>query len=149
MQYINAEEIFEITATLGIHVKDGQRLISSITGGTVKGRINGTVLGVGAEFGRFISPITYQIDVRAAIQTDDGVPIYITYGGFMNAQPETLMALFSGKGGTLDPSSYYWRTNPVFETSGDKYDWLNHIVAVGFGKFNEKGEVVYNIFEIK
>ena len=111
------EEIFEITATLNPHYMEGGRLMAMINGGDVTGKIKGKVLPVGGEFGIFISADTYKIDVRAAIQAEDGSIIYLSYGGFMHADPAKLKMLFSHDGKDLDPSEYYWRTNPIFETA--------------------------------
>tara|TARA_B100000780_G_scaffold267759_1_gene225125 strand:+ start:399 stop:548 length:150 start_codon:yes stop_codon:yes gene_type:complete len=46
-----------------------------------------------------------------------------------------------------DGSSCF-RTNPVFQTSSKKYEWLNHTTAVGVGKII-KGGVAYKIYAIK
>jgi Protein of unknown function (DUF3237) len=34
----------------------------------------------------------------------------------------------------VDPSEYYFRIQPCFETGSQKYRWMNQIVSVGFGK---------------
>ena len=47
----------------------------------------------------------------------------------------------------IDPSEYYFRTTPVFETGSEKYGWLNRIVAVGVGRRTETG-VAYTVYEI-
>jgi hypothetical protein len=51
------------------------------------------------------------------------------------------------QGETVDPSQYYFRTTPVFETASEKYGWLNRIVAVGVGRFaaNWVGYTIYAI----
>ena len=144
-----AEEIFEITATLNPPVIAGPRILAMINGGTAKGKINGKVLPIGGEFGTFVSPDTFKIDVRAAIQTDDSAVIYITYQGYMHADPATLKLLFSPQGGTVDQSKYYWRTNPMFETVAPQYAWLNHTVGIGLGSYTPQGQVVYKIFGIQ
>jgi len=51
------------------------------------------------------------------------------------------------KGEAVDPSSYYFRINPLFETAAEKYDWLNRVVAVGIGHRRADGPV-YSIFEV-
>ena len=53
-----------------------------------------------------------------------------------------------GKWDQVSPSDYYFRTNPVFETSSPKYAWLNHTIAVGVGRFLP-GKVAYRVFAIK
>jgi hypothetical protein len=51
------------------------------------------------------------------------------------------------KGEEVDPGSYYFRMNPMFETSSKKYDWMNRIIAVGTGVRLPDGPV-YSIFEV-
>ncbi len=149
MDTLELELIFEITATLNPHYMEGGRLMAMINGGDVTGKIKGKVLPVGGEFGIFISPDTYKIDVRAAIQTDDGAVIYLSYAGFMHAEAAKLKMLFSHDGKDLDPSEYYWRTNPIFETVAPAYSWLNHTVFVGSGSYTPEGKVMYKIFAVK
>lgn len=150
METIAAEEILEITATLNPPSLEGPRVLAAINGGTVTGKITGKVLPIGGEFGVFLTPTTYKIDVRAAIGSDDGAIIFISYSGYMTAaDPQTLRQLFSPAGKDLDPSTYYWRTNPLFETNAPQYAWLNNTVAIGFGSYNADGAVVYKLYAIK
>jgi hypothetical protein len=37
--------------------------------------------------------------------------------------------------------------NPLFETSSEKYDWMNRIIAVGTGHRLPDGPI-YSIFEV-
>ena len=143
------EELFEITATLNPAYMEGGRLMAMINSGDVTGKIKGKVLPVGGEFGIFVSSDTYKIDVRAAIQAEDGAIIYLSYGGFMHADPDKLKMLFSHDGKNLDPSEYYWRTNPIFETAAPAYSWLNHTVCVGSGGYTPEGKVIYRIYAVK
>ena len=48
----------------------------------------------------------------------------------------------------FDPANYYFRVVPVYETGSEKYGWLNNIVAIGVGRFYEKG-VGYSVYEVK
>ena len=50
-------------------------------------------------------------------------------------------------GEAVDPSAYYLRNTPYFETSAAKYDWLNRIVAVGVGR-RMPAHAEYDVFEI-
>jgi hypothetical protein len=47
----------------------------------------------------------------------------------------------------VDPSRYYFRTNPLFETGAAQYAWMNDIVYVGSGYLGEGG-IAYNISQI-
>jgi len=50
------------------------------------------------------------------------------------------------KGEDVDPATYYFRTNPVFETAS-RYSWINGILAIGAGYRTPAG-VIYNMFEV-
>lgn len=51
-------------------------------------------------------------------------------------------------GEAVDPSEYYFRTTPFFETAADKYAWPNKLVTVGVGRRTRTG-VVYRVYAIK
>jgi hypothetical protein len=114
----------------------------------VNGAIKGKMLPLGAEFGKEIDKNTYQIDVRAVIETDDKETIYVTYLGYIHADTETYNLINTGHGAEIDPSKYYFRTNPIFETKSTKYAWLNHTVSVGVGTCTKTG-VAYKVYAIK
>jgi hypothetical protein len=45
------------------------------------------------------------------------------------------------KGEEVDPATYYFRMNPMFETSSAKYDWMNRIIAIGVGHRRADGPI--------
>ena len=45
------------------------------------------------------------------------------------------------KGEKVDPSQYYFRTTPWFETASEKYRFLNRIVCVATGRRDPTGPV--------
>ena len=79
-------------------------------------------------------------------RADDGRLIYAWYGGVLHAPPEVMERMVQGER-DIDPSEYYFRTTPVFETGSEKYGWLNRIVAVGISRRMETG-VAYTAYEI-
>jgi hypothetical protein len=128
----------------------GHRGIADVTGGTFEGpRLKGTIVPSGADW-YLLNPTLgiLNLDVRATLQTDDGANIFTQYKGRITAPPEQFATLFDRSNGLPDPSSYYFRTAPLFETGSEKYSWLNGIVAVGVGHISENG-VGYEIYEIK
>lgn len=128
----------------------GMRAIADVTGGTIKGpRLNGIVLPSGGDW-FIINPELgiMNLDIRATMQTDDGANIYTQYTGRIATAPENFAALFDRSNGLPDPSSYYFRTAPVYETGSEKYAWLNSIQAVGVGRITEDG-IGYDLYEIK
>ena len=62
-------------------------------------------------------------------------------------QSRLLMIAALGRGETVDPSTYYFRTTPRFETAHPKYAFLNRLLAVGTGDRRPPGPV-YTIEEI-
>ena len=155
-QELKSEFIFEMEVYLNNAqfvgpVLTGTRVISPVKEGFVKGElINGKMLaGGGADWGLIVDSTTFKLDVRGTIQTDDGALIYMTYSGYIHADAKKFAMIFSGKANEVSPSDYYFRTNPVFETSAQKYAWLNHTVAIGVGHIPVNGNIVYRIYAIK
>ena len=101
-----------------------------------------------SDFGTLISPTTFKLDVRVIIQTVDSATIYVTFTGFIHADAETFELLSSDKAGDVSPDKYYFRVNPIFETTSAKYDWLNHTITIGIGTVTENG-VSYEIYAVK
>ena len=124
----------------------GARIIFPIIGGKIKGpKINGEALPFGADWLLMRSDGVGELDVRATVRTDDGELIYAYYRGILKIDPALMTRIQNGE--DVDPSQYYFRTTPVFETGSEKYNWLNHIICVGVGK-TERRRVTYKIFRI-
>jgi hypothetical protein len=124
----------------------GIRMILPVIGGTIKGpKINGEVLAFGADWIVMRSDGVGELDVRATGRTDDGELIYAYYRGILKIDPALMARVQNGE--DVDPSQYYFRTTPVFETGSEKYSWLNQIICVGVGKMEPK-RVIYKIYQI-
>ncbi len=85
------------------------------------------------------------LDVRLVLKADDGALITMTYQGMRHGPPDLLAKV--EKGEAVDPSTYYFRINPRFETAAPQYDWLNRILAIGTGYRVPNGPV-YSVFEV-
>jgi hypothetical protein len=147
-QDLKTEKIVELNYVLDPAVLAGTKIIYVNKSGTATGKINGKILSIGGDFGTLLTPTTFKLDVRAVIQTEDSATIYITYTGFIYTDEETFKLMASGNVKNLGPDKYYFRINPIFETTSPKYDWLNHTVAIGVGTRTETG-VSYKIYAIK
>ena len=149
-QDLKTEKIMELNYVLDPAVLAGSKIIYANKSGTARGKINGKILSIGGDFGTLLTPTTFRLDVRAVIQTEDSATIYVTYTGFIYTDEETFKLMASGgaKLKNLSPDKYYFRINPIFETTSLKYDWLNHTVAIGVGTRTETG-VSYKIYAIK
>ncbi|MFT4194668.1 DUF3237 domain-containing protein [Ottowia sp.] len=88
------------------------------------------------------------VDARISLITDDGALIHMSYGGRLLFDREALTALADRSSRHLiDPSRYYFRTTPLFETGHAAYLWLNRIVSIGVGRLIAGG-VAYDVFEV-
>ena len=50
-------------------------------------------------------------------------------------------------GDEVDPSEYYFRTTPIFETGAPGYEWLNGIVAIAAGE-RSADQVIITVYEV-
>jgi hypothetical protein len=118
------------------------RRIGVIAGGSFEGeRLSSEVLGGG----NVRKGSCTKLDVRLVLKTTDGALIVMTYQALRSGPPEVMVKLDNGE--AVDPVSYYFRMNTLFETSAAKYDWINRIIAVGAGHRRADGPI-YSIFEM-
>jgi hypothetical protein len=129
---------------LGI-VPHGTRVIAPITSGTFEGpRLRGTVLS-GGDWTLSRSDRVLELDLRITLETEDGALISMTSFGLRHGPTEVLAALARGE--SVDPSTYYFRTAPRFETSAPAYAFLNRLIAVASGDRLPTGPI-YTINEV-
>jgi hypothetical protein len=127
-------------------VPQGTRVIAPITNGTFEGpRLRGRVLPGGGDWTLLRADGVLELDLRITLETDDGALISMTSFGLRHGPPEVLAALARGE--SVDPSAYYFRTAPRFETSAPQYEFLNRLLAIASGDRRASGPI-YAIDEI-
>jgi hypothetical protein len=118
----------EVTGRYFTTAKQGCTMTGTLSGEWLKGYSWGPHRISKSETG-----FPWQIDMRVAMRTEDGIPIIQHYTGTVpreHAAPDP----------QADRS---WRTTAVYETEGEgRMSWLNGIVAVGIG-WPENNEVKY------
>ena len=125
----------------------GRRRIINITGGSFRGaRLSGRVLPGGADWQVIRADGVADLDARYTLETADGALIYVRNHGYRHGPAEVLEKLSLGK--DVDPSLYYMRTTPLFETGDPRYAWLNRLICVGTGA-RRKSSVELEVFEVK
>ena len=125
----------------------GRRRVFPVAGGEFIGeKVRGNILPMGSDLLLVRADGSAQQDVRMLLKTDDGALILMTYRGVRHGSPEVNARIQRGE--RVDGSEYYLRTAPFFETSSEKYSWINRIVAVGVGERRSPDAVVYEVFEI-
>jgi hypothetical protein len=127
----------------------GRRILFGSAGGSFEGpRLRGTVLAGGGDWALFRPDGAMMLDVRLTLRTEDDALVHMTYGGRWITQPELRAEMADPtKRHQVDPSRYYFRTNPLFETGAETYAWLNDLVCVGSGYLIEGG-IAYRISQV-
>jgi len=124
----------------------GYRRIGVVPGGRFEGeRLSGEVLDGGSDWQNVRGDGSTALDCGLFLKTDDGELITMKYHGIRHGPVDVMQRM--NKGETVDAASYYFRTNPLFETSSTKYDWINRIIAVGLGHRRAEGPI-YSVFEV-
>jgi len=124
----------------------GIRTIVPVSGGDFEGpRLRGRVLPGGGDWLLLRSDGILELDLRITLETDDHALIDMRFLGLRHGPPDVIAAL--GRGEVVDPASYYFRTLPRFETSAEKYAFMNRIITVGVGEARPDG-AVHRIDEI-
>ena len=125
----------------------GRRRIVPITGGSFRGeKLAGRVLPGGADWQFIRADGVAELDARYTLETTDRALIYVRNRGFRHGPADILERLAAGE--PVDPSLYYMRTTPLFETGAPRYQWLNRIVCVATGA-RRAAAVELEVFEVK
>jgi hypothetical protein len=121
-------------------------------GGWIKGpRISGKFVAPCADWVRIMPSGVLRLDVKCSILTEDNAPIYMTYSGIVQHSPESAERLNKGEVLTTKDIPYFIAA-PTFQTSSEKYAWLNSVQAVGKLveiKIGEGGYVKYDFYVVR
>src|ERR1700687_1581917 len=127
-------------------VPHGTRVTAPIASGQFEGpRLRGKVLPGGGDWTLLRGDGVLELDLRVTLETDDGALIHMTSWGMRHGPADVVAALARGE--SVDPSAYYFRTLPRFETGHPKYEFLNRLLAVASGDRRPKGPI-YTVDEI-
>jgi hypothetical protein len=86
-----------------------------------------------------------EIEVRVTLETDDKQHIYMAWKGLRHGPKEVIARL--NRGEDVDPTTYYFRTTPYFETGSSKYGWLNRICSIATGTLTRSGRS-FKVFRV-
>lgn len=123
----------------------GERQSYIVTGGTLEGRLKGTVLPGGSDF-LLIDPSGIgHVDARLTWRLDDGAHVQVQYFGRLH-MIESVTTAFKARDG-LDFGDTYFFTQPRFEVGAGPHGWLNGIMAIGEGRIAPDRGIQYNIYQ--
>ena len=115
----------------------GTRLIFDVTDIRIEGeQLNARMKGQAtADWGSLAADGTFQLDVRATLETDDGALILAQYHGRCDlSDPAT-------------PGPVY--STPRFETGDPRYSWLNKVQLVMKGRVEVPTHITYRIYQVR
>jgi hypothetical protein len=107
--------------------------------------LKGTVLPGGACWMLMRRDDVLEIEARITLETDDQQQIYMTWKAFRYGPKEVIDRL--NRGDTVDPETYYFRATPYFETSSEKYSWMNRICSIATGS-RKAGARTFEVFQV-
>ena len=150
MPDINTEFLF--TLALEIQVSSlgetpyGNRRIFHFDGGSFEGpKLKGIVLPGGGGWTLIRRDEVLEVDVRLSLETEDMHQISMAWKGLRHGPKEVMDRLYRGE--IVDPRSYYFRTTPYFETSSEKYGWMNRICAIATGSLGANARTL-DVFQV-
>ncbi len=151
MPEIKTEFLFKITLEvpplldLG-ETPYGRRRIARIAGGSFEGpKLKGQVVAGGGDWLLLRRDGVLQLDVRLTLETHDKQLVYMTYRGYRHGPQDVIDRL--NRGETVDPSLYYFRATPYFETGSQAYEWMNKVCSVATGARTASGPT-YHVFQV-
>lgn len=138
---VRAEYLFDLVAELAAPRLDlgagplGRRVLDRTGTGSFDGpRLRGEILPGSGDWALYRADGVMVIDARVTLHTDDDALILMTYSGRVSIPDSVRPRLADpAQWDAVDPSEYYIRIAPLFETGAPAYQWLNRIVAVGTG----------------
>jgi hypothetical protein len=143
---------FLFTVALEIEVSSfgetpyGRRRIFHFNGGSFEGpRLKGKVLPGGGGWSLIRRDDVMEVDVRLVLETDDKHQIYTAWKGLRHGPKEVMDCLYRGE--IVDPGTYYFRTTPYFETSSEKYGWMNRICSIAKGSLSANARTL-DVFQV-
>ena len=86
-----------------------------------------------------------EVDVRLILETDDKHQIYMAWKGLRHGPKEVMERLYRGE--IVEPRAYYFRTTPYFETSSEKYGWMNGICSIASGSLGANARML-DVFQV-
>lgn len=127
---------------------DGLRIVFPLgEGGTVRGpRFNGKIDHIGGDWMRVREDGIGVTSIRALIQTDDGATVMSEYSGFADFGPDGQKCMAEGH----PPPEVNLDLTPRYLSSDPRWDWLNRLQCVGFGKVTMSSLIVeYDLYAMQ
>ena len=124
----------------------GIRRIARLKRGNFEGpRLKGTVLPGGGAWTLVRRDDVLDIEVRLLLETSGKHLIYVQWRALRHVPKDVAERLRRGE--TVNSGSYYFRATPYFETSSEKYGWMNRICAIASGSLDTNARTL-DVFQV-
>jgi hypothetical protein len=124
----------------------GRRRMFHFDSGSFDGpKLKGKVLSGGGGWSLIRRDDVMEVDARLILETNDNHQIYAAWKGLRHGPKEVMDRLYQGE--IVDPGAYYFRTTPYFETSSEKYSWMNRICSIASGSLSANARTL-DVFQV-
>jgi hypothetical protein len=151
MPEINTKFLFTIALEIQLsNLGDtpyGRRRIFHFDAGSFEGpKLKGRVFPGGGGWSLIRRDDVMEVDVRLVLETDDDKhQICMAWKGLRHGPKEVMDRVYRGE--IVDPGAYYFRTTPYFETSSEKYGWMNRICSIASGSLSANARTL-DVFQV-
>tara|TARA_R110000787_G_scaffold47176_3_gene114272 strand:+ start:7965 stop:8423 length:459 start_codon:yes stop_codon:yes gene_type:complete len=117
-----------------------------VTGGEVWGpKLKGKVLPIGGDWLTLRADGVCALDVRAALESEEGAHIDVAYNGILDMGPDGHANFLKGE----VPDVVQIRAAPRLRTAHPDYQWVNRVqfINIGEGRLKE-GVVQYDVYAL-
>ena len=124
----------------------GTRMTFIVRSGVVEGpALRGEILPGGGDWMLVGADRIGRVDVRATVRTEDDGLIHFESRGTVKIPTDGLERLARGERMPFEQT--YVRTTPKFETSDERYAWLNELVIVGYNELSQN-HIDYRMYRV-
>jgi hypothetical protein len=126
----------------------GERTVFTLSDGEIIGeRLNGRLVGAGADWVLRGADGFGHVDARYTIRTSDGALIYVQHAGVVERTPE-IRAVVGGADRDTGFGDQYWFTCARLETGHDRYAWVNRTIFISQGRLLRGPVVEHRVYRL-
>jgi hypothetical protein len=123
----------------------GERRVVAINGGLASGTLSGVIRPGGADWQWQRHDGITELRAHYILDTAEGEAVEIHSDGYRHGPAEVMARLAAGE--AVPPADYYFRTAITFHTSGQRWQRLNGLLAIGVAE-RKTDRVLIRVFEV-
>ena len=123
-----------------------ERRCVPITGGSVSGRLDATILPGGADWQRVLPDGTTELEAHYALRTEAGDLVEVSGSGIRSGPPEAMRQLLAGE--PVDPALIYFRAAYRLVTAAPDLVAFTRRLFIGVGR-REPARVTIDLYAVE